>query len=301
MRNLTILLATFAMAVLLSFGCGGSGGGSVSEEWTGPTSTVIIEGRGDVRGLAVDADGNVFSKDASGTTTGSGDDTVGEGVDSILDVATMTCTFITQPTTPDTGIHVVDSINKCTVGHADYIAGASLNKCIVCTATSGATCELTCNGTVPSNAATAADWVKLKTQVQATFESNMPAADGAIRIDGDTTLWPEFDPSGVNSIAAVNYSIVLCDGDPDMLAVDDNPLGLGIGGANTANSWNMAYSINGLGINSPSSCTVLSYVWGRLPLTGADTPGALVDLTNGSFTASGKICDSDTAATCPAP
>lgn len=282
-RNLTILVATFAMAALLSFGCGGSGGGNVPEEWTGPTSTVIIEGRGDVRGLAMDADGNVLSKDASDTTTGSGDGV--DGVDSILDTANVMCLFMPITTTDGTGIHIVDNILKCTVGDPSYIPGASLNKCIVCTHTYGATCELTCNGTVPSNAETAADWIRLKIKISSDFTSDMPVADGVIRVDGDTSLWPAFDPSGVSSFGVINHAITQCDGTPDMLATADDPLLIDDA---TATSWSKSYSIDELG---DGTCLVESYVWGRLLLTGADTPGAVVNLTDGSFTASAKICD----------
>lgn len=251
----------------------------------GETATVIIEGFGASGGFLYD-DEKVLVKDAGEIAIGTGDPS--DAIESAADAAILTCEFAYGSTTPDTLIDVVANSGSC----------ASLNKCIVCTTTSGSTCSISCTGTVPSNTETANDYVTLGFAVTSSFATDVEG--GALRYDGTVTSWPEFDPS--DGTLGVQFNTDNCDGNAttgdnvtEMLAVEDDPLG--ISGLTDVDEWHTSFSILDLG--DTSQCVHEQFMMAHMYLTGADVGGSTVDLTGGTISVYGAICND--VGSCPGP
>lgn len=294
-KKIIYIFSLLTVSILLAFGCSSS---QISnDEWDGPTKTVRIYGRSSLDGQIISASKNLSLKDASDTTTGSGG--TGDGIDSIYDFIDLKCQFIfddpsLSPTS--TGIDVVDDESKCT----------TLNKCIVCSSDLDDTCTLSCTGNVPSNAATALDYIEIAFYVRAQFQTDMPQAwsdealigdpsddiGGMILFRGDTSGWDDFDPSGSDSLASIDtaFNRVYCDGSDGYMDAFYNDL-FSTDFINTT-GYERTYVIGDLGTRPDfPDCVIDHYVFGRIYLTGADTPGSTLDLTDGMIVANAFICD----------
>lgn len=277
--------SVFVMAVVMSFGCGGGG-----DNYTGPTSTVRISGSSSAAGAAVGANGTILF-DASGESEGSGGT---DGVESIFDAIQPQCMFelageaFASGTTEDGLVEVRLSTDP---------ACASENKCITCTLSGWLqTCTIECEGTVPSNASVAADAVKIKINFAHYFATDMPdSLDAAMTFKGVVTGWEEFLPNNGTSGENVVYDYTNCNG-TDNMDVND---GAAVLQAN-ATSWVGLFAFEGNDPVADSSygghtglqeCIVGQTMIATMPLTGAATPGSTVDITGGSVTLTGTLCD----------
>lgn len=291
-RNLTLLVAVFAMAALLSFGCGGS---KTSEMYTGPTSTIRLSAGANAFGAIFDVSQNVFY-DAGAGSTGTGG-TI-DGVDAINDTASATCTFNNFPLSTaatDIDIEVTTTPPGSTVGNC-----ASENKCIRCDVVPGSDCTLSCLGTIPSNAETASDYLTYDIVFTHTFVSNMPQAydkgvdtvkgtsddiGGVIRFDGFISNWPDFDPT----VNTPNQNIAACDGGSDMTVVKEpDPLADALGIQDmSSTTMSISYPITVLDPDLDpgppevfGECAIAHTLQSdTIYFTGADNAGAVIELT----------------------
>lgn len=78
MRKLALLVTVFAVAALLSFGCDGL---KTSDEYAGPTTTIIFRAEANASSAVIDKDGVVLFDVGAGSTGCGGSD----GIDSISD------------------------------------------------------------------------------------------------------------------------------------------------------------------------------------------------------------------------
>lgn len=282
--------ATIAALVLAMYGCGGSGDQGLDDEYNGPTSTVIIAGSSASDGSMVDETGGLMFDDSTQVVgTGGGVD----GIDSIYDQYTHTCQFSFDPYSHSNSIKVVSNINDC-----DYD-----NRCVVCTAAQdGDDCSINCVGTVPSNAATAADYVTIYLDFTHEFLTNMPQVfddngtasyytddvGGIMHFWLSSIPWPEFNLTQPDIM-----SLDGCDGGDDMTwTVFDEEY--------SADSGVATMHLTALD-PTPSSgsgrCMITHSLSANMYFTGAATPGATVDLTRGIVSVQGQICDE--AENCP--
>lgn len=288
-RIITFLISVFALAVAVSFGCGGSGGNT--NEYTGPVTHVIISGSS-ASGLQYYGTDGV-NQDVTGIAGGEGDDL--DGIDSGSDLASAACAFTAAATSLSGDIKVVSDELNCD----------SLNMCIICTATTptASTCSIACEGYVPSNAASAADSIDIQITFTHEFLTDMVDPGGVIRFDGTELAWEEFNPD--DSTLGIVYDLASCDGDDDYLTVDPSPT---LAWLNQAEDdfWNRSFAITAvdpdldagptLGL---STCVVQQHMVARMALLGANVPGANLDLTKGSVWLHGQICADQ--GNCPTP
>jgi len=258
-----------AVTVIVLAACGGSGLSSSDE-----TTRIVLSG-------SIRNSENVVNQN-----------NVEDWTKTITDYVTPSCEFSFDSTSADTDIDIVSDAENCT----------SPNKCIVCTVMAAYGCSISCDGTVPSNTATAADTFNVYATFTSLFQSDMTTAAGALRFDGTIDGWLEFNPRDVTN--GVSFDIAGCDGDPDMTVLDNDPLLNGDANginAETPIDWSRAFSINALD-PSPDrggfgDCMIVQTLGASIQLTGADIPGSTIDLSGGSIAVFSRICD-DTA-DCP--
>lgn len=279
---------TIAIAALLAWGCGSSVSLSSPDSavslYEGAVSSVTATGGATTNSTAVSS-GVLY--DASSTSTGSGQGS--DGPTSINDTSTTSCAFTFDAVSTTTGISVVSDSNSC----------ADKNRCIVCTAaTSAPDCSISCTGTVPSDAATAADTFNVYLTLTSTFRTNMPGTTGMVRLDERITNWPEFD---FTIPGHFTLNLDGCDGAPDMTLTTTDPVGID---ATTATSFTKGFTISALDATPTGGlgdCSMVSTFKAAMPLTGADTPDATVTLARGSVASTSKICDTASATYCAGP
>ncbi len=280
--------SVFVMAIVMSFGCGGGGG----DEYTGPTSTVRISGSSVAQGAAIGENGTILF-DADGVSEGSGG---ADGVESIYDAIQPACKFTLAGAALASG-ESEDGLVEVRLSTGP--ACASVNKCITCTVTDWLqACTISCEGTVPSNEAVAADSVKLQINFMHYFGTDMPdGTEAELTFKGEVTNWSQFKPYNASVPGdQLIYDYTYCDGSTDYL--DLNMLSATISSNTT--SWISIYNFeaddatpNGEanGHENLKECQIVQTIIAEMPLTGADTPGATVNITGGSVTLTGTLCD----------
>lgn len=292
-KRLKFLRTVVAIAIAMSFGCGGTQKFE-QDEWNGPTVPIRISASANTEGLYITADGNLAVKDASDTTQGSGDGA--DGIDSIKDLAYADCLFeLAVPDTTDNGYTPIRLVQE---GEACTDPSYSQNNCIECDISpEGSSCSISCIGTIPSNALAASDSITLRFYGISSFHSQMPAPDGAVRFDALLTDWPTFNP-----VEDLTYNIDDCDnnagtGDPKLemgITVDTSDGGgPNSDNATTTSGWNHTFDITALGDLDPEDykCEVMAILEETYPFTGADSGGWSLDITGGTIEFYGQICD----------
>lgn len=290
-RNLTLVVAAFAAAALLSFGCGGAG---PANDYSGPTTEVYFSGGAGGAGQVVMVTSESPMFDAGAGSTGSGDD--GDGIDSINDSVTPSCAFdipalehcdgLDQTTCESTdGCNWNVSVCEFVYGESDngYVfvvegassaacdtAGVSKNNCVFCQINTVASpnCNIICSGTIPSNADVEADSISIGVSFTHLIESDMPQVfddgvdnilgtsddiGGVLRFDGAVYNWSEFDAS------SISYDVGLCDGTDsvagDIMKVFEagfvDPLSLS--GLGSTSAWLNSYGIETLDNEMPAA------------------------------------------------
>jgi hypothetical protein len=198
---------------------------------------------------------------------------------SIIDSSTSTCAFTTDSSSVNHTVQIASSLAACT----------NRNDCVVCVpAATGANCSINCSGTVPSSAAVASDSFNIFITFTVALTSLLALPNvGAVRIDGSITNWSEFNFLNQASPPVFSSDFTQCVG-PTFMAFDNtNPLGIA---ATTATAFNRNGKITTLGLLS--SCTFKYVFKANMAFTGANTPGATINLTRGSIKLTTKICDS---------
>lgn len=277
-KNAGYIISAVCVGMLL-VSCGGSRDGAtgdvldvVASEASGSHVVLAVTGSTAQSGISL-------AKDAASTSNGNGTHNGSTGATSITDTSSSSCDFTFAGTSVNGHVDVVSDANNCT----------TLNSCIVCTAApAGNDCTLSCAGDVPSNATIAADSITLTWTMTTDFTTDMPAADGAIRVDGSVTDWDDFVPDGAS--VTVDYDLAGCDGSGGVLeATANDPLSIGV---ESGGVFRESFAVADVG---DGNCQLVTSIEADVPLTGVEVGGTTVDLSGDSasaaISAQAKICD----------
>lgn len=291
----TLISTTIAGSFILFVSCGGGGATTDSSEYSGPVSYIKFSAGANGSSKL----GYVARDASSGVTTGTWEE--GGTITSLYDESTVTCSFAaasaSSTDSANTGIDIIYGSSPSTS------SCVNAQKCILCTTSATATtCNISCAGTVPSSATVAADTFPVYLTYTTVITSSMSgAASGMIRIDGTITGWSEMDYTAqlnsptYNSLASV-YAACKTGAGASIMSVYS-----GSGGLVDTNSiattsttgfiQDPAIIANG---TPPNSCTLSHQFRALMPLTGADSPGAIINYNRGSVILKSKICESHT-------
>jgi len=318
LRVLSILV--MGVAGLYFQGCGGSTpttiGGIAGEGSPTGVSSLSVSAGANSQAAVISSQG-VASKDQSSGSSGTGS-SGSPPITSIYDTASSGCAFSSSTSTTSSGITVVTGTSPSSTSCSD------LNKCIVCTETGNGTsaCGFSCTGVIPSNAATAADSFNATLTFTSTFDTNMPAAAGAIRLDAERTTtgggyWTAMsldslgtgNGTGVNLTGCTSATTPSDNGELTLDTVDNDPMHVDVhSGGSTTDINTLGLEITtlgpganqtGVGTSNLQTCTVTTTFTATIPLTGASTPGTQVSTAFGAINYMGTICDD--SSNCPGP
>lgn len=318
-RFLTMCLLAVAgvvAGVVVLYGCGGGG---IGTDFPDGYTRISIRGSA-TSGSAVMNDLGVFLaisdpfKDASDGTDGTGTG----GPESIYDTAASTCLFSGESESNDGWIDIKwgNATTPATVADC-----TDENICIYCNVNDAAanSCTIACDGLVPSNSYSAADYFKIYLTAYHAFETEMPdELHGMVRIDGDATsldsetlLSASVDDEGTDARVYANCENGVTGGDPLDKVTTDTTAGSGMSlNTHTAGVWAIGYDITALdllvgevgtstcGVGHDEACVIGGcHITDKLTIiaamTGSDTPGASLDMAFSEINMTATICDTE--------
>lgn len=274
---ITILCAACAVGL---GGCGGAEGGSGIESHRvipdGYTAISFTAGGQTNSAVSHSLESALLDASDTGTGTGTG---VG-GPTSVFDGLMVSCAFTVGTTTAIQHYTTTTDISNC----------PNKNECIVCTPTAAASdCGITCDGVVPSSAASASDTFDVFVTFTSTIETDMPDPYGTIRFDAERT-GTSFNLSTTS----------LLDDSGCTYSPGDHKLGLSPIAANPwftslPGNYRKGFIITNIdpdaGNSNKTSCIAIRQFNATPTLIGADTPGTTVTNNLGTVTFRTKICD----------